>query len=90
MAPLDRDEENTAGRTSDGDPDIREPDVVVDDGDKPPSPFPHPPWTVNLVLVAGAITLLFGILVNPVWLLVGSPFVLALMLWLYIRLFVRR
>jgi hypothetical protein len=86
MAPPDRREENTP----DGDPDIREPDVVVDDGDNPPSPFPHPPWTVNLVLVAGAITLLFGILVNPVWLLVGSPFVLALMLWLYIRIFVRR
>jgi hypothetical protein len=53
------------------------------------SPFPHPPWTVGLVLVAGGITLLFGILVNPIWLVVGSPFVLALFLWLYVRLFVR-
>ncbi len=54
-----------------------------------PSPFPHPPWTVGLVLVGGVITLLFGILVSPVWLLVGSPFVITLLLWLYIRLFVR-
>ena len=54
-----------------------------------PSPFPHPPWTVGLVLVAGGITLLFGLLVNPIWLVVGSPFVIALVLWLYIRLVVR-
>jgi hypothetical protein len=53
------------------------------------SAFPHPPWTVGLVLVAGVITLLFGILVSPVWLLVGSPFVIALFLWLYVRIFIR-
>ena len=51
--------------------------------------FPHPPWTVGLVLVGGVITLLFGILVSPIWLLVGSPFVITLLLWLYIRLIVR-
>jgi hypothetical protein len=61
-------------------------DDALDDA---PSPFPHPPWTVGLVLVAGGITLLFGLLVSPIWLVVGSPFVLALFLWLYIRLFVR-
>ena len=80
-------------------PDLRdEQDRATTDDDRPwegedgpyaPSPFPHPPWTVGLVLVAGGITLLFGILVSPIWLLVGSPFVLALFLWLYIRLFVR-
>ena len=63
---------------------------AIDDEDAPRgSAFPHPPWTVGLVLVAGAITLLFGILVSPVWLLVGSPFVIALFLWLYVRIFVR-
>lgn len=61
-----------------------------DNVDEPaPNSFPHPPWTVGLVLVAGAITLLFGILVNPIWLIVGSPFVIVLLLWLYIRLVVR-
>lgn len=54
-----------------------------------PSPFPHPPWTVSLVLVAGVITLVFGILVSPIWLVVGSPFVIALFLWLWVRLIVR-
>jgi len=53
------------------------------------SPFPHPPWTVGLVLIAGVITLLFGILVSPIWLVVGSPFVIVLILWLWIRLVVR-
>jgi len=60
------------------------------DADGPaPTAFPHPPWTVGLVLVGGVITLLFGILVSPIWLLVGSPFVITLLLWLYIRLVVR-
>ncbi len=54
-----------------------------------PSPFPHPPWTVGVVLVAGVITLVFGILVSPIWLVVGSPFVIALFLWLWVRLIVR-
>lgn len=62
----------------------------ADDVTELPSPFPHPPWTVGLVLVAGVITLLFGVLVNPIWLLVGSPFVVVLVLWLYVRLFVGR
>lgn len=59
------------------------------DDDDLASPFPHPPWTVGLVLVAGGITLLFGVLVSPIWLVVGSPFLLALVLWLYVRLFAR-
>ena len=72
---------------SDDDGDLR---PAPRDADKPAlSPFPHPPWTVGLVLVGGVITLLFGILVSPIWLLVGSPFVIALLLWLYIRLIVR-
>jgi len=54
-----------------------------------PAPFPHPPWTVGLVLVAGVITLLFGVLVNPIWLAVGAPFLIALALWLYVKLVVR-
>lgn len=59
-------------------------------GAEPASPFSHPPWTVGLVLVAGVVTLVFGVLVSPIWLLVGSPFVIALFLWLYVRLFVHR
>lgn len=47
--------------------------------------YPHPEWTVGLVLVAAGITLIFGLLVDPIWLLVGSPFLLVLVLWLWVR-----
>jgi hypothetical protein len=62
---------------------------AAEGGEQPRSPFPHPDWTVGLVLVAGVITLLFGVLVRPIWLLVGSPFLIALGLWLYVKVFVR-
>ena len=58
-------------------------------GETVPSPFPHPPWTLGLVLVAGVITLIFGVLVNPIWLGVGAQFLIALVLWLYVKLVVR-
>lgn len=47
--------------------------------------YPHPEWTVGLILVAAGITLLFGLLVDPIWLLVGSPFLIVLALWLWVR-----
>jgi hypothetical protein len=52
-----------------------------------PSPFPHPPWTVGVVLVLGVVSLLFGLLVRPIFLAVGSPFIIVLVLWLYVKLF---
>ncbi len=52
-----------------------------------PSPFPHPPWTVGVVLILGGVSLLFGILVRPIFLAVGSPFIIVLLLWLYVKLF---
>jgi len=48
--------------------------------------FPHPPWTVGVVLVLGGASLLFGILVRPIFLAVGSPFIIVLLLWLYVKL----
>lgn len=51
-----------------------------------PSPFPHPPWTVGVVVVLGVVSLLFGILVRPIFLAVGSPFIIVLLLWLYVKL----
>ncbi len=79
-------DDSTAGEDSTAGDD---PTVATENHPLEPSPFPHPPWTVGLVLVGGVITLLFGILVSPIWLLVGSPFVLTLLLWLYVRLFAR-
>ena len=60
---------------------------AVEDAGPPPSPFPHPPWTVGVVLILGAVSLLFGLLVRPIFLAVGSPFIIALFLWLYVKLF---
>ena len=37
------------------------------------------------MLVLGMVALLFGILVRPIWLLVGSPFILTLFVWLGVR-----
>lgn len=48
--------------------------------------YPHPEWTVGLILVAAGITLLFGLLVDPIWLLVGSPFLMVLALYLWVRI----
>jgi hypothetical protein len=56
------------------------------DGPIPPPMFQHPPWTVGVVLVFGVVALLFGILVSPIWLLAGSPFILTLFVWLAVRI----
>ena len=55
------------------------------DGSRYPPTFQHPPWTVGVVLVLAVVALLFGILVRPIWLLVGSPFILTLFVWLGVR-----
>lgn len=52
--------------------------------------FPHPRWTVGLVLVLAILTLILGLLVRPLYLLIGSPFILVLALWLAVRIFFRR
>ncbi len=88
-----RDVDATGGRRQD-EPDAPD-DQGADDGyeeregDTTSSPFPHPPWTIGLVLVGGVITLMFGVLVNPIWLGVGAPFLIALALWLYVKLVIR-
>ena len=47
--------------------------------------FLHPPWTVGVVLVFAVVTLLIGLGGHPVWLLIGSPFILVLALWVWAR-----
>jgi len=64
-----------------------------DDGDQGPefeapwdrSLYPHPEWTVGLILVAAGITLLFGVLVDPIWLLGGRPCRMVLVLRIWVR-----
>ena len=51
--------------------------------------FAHPQWTVGVVLVFGAAALVAGIVSSPVWLVIGSPLILTLFLYLWIRWFRR-
>lgn len=49
------------------------------------SQFAHPPWAVGMVLVLAVPFLVWGILGHPVWLLLGSPFIAVLVIWLVVR-----
>jgi hypothetical protein len=51
--------------------------------------FPHPPWMVGIVLMFGLVAVIAG-LSDPIWFLLGAPFVLALVLYLYARITVRK
>jgi hypothetical protein len=51
--------------------------------------FPHPPWTLGIVLIFGVLSVLAGIS-NPIWFLLGAPFILVLALFLYSRIVIRR
>lgn len=48
--------------------------------------FPHPPWAVGMVLVIAVPFLVLGILGHPIWLLLGSPFILVLIVWVAVRI----
>lgn len=51
--------------------------------------FPHPHWMVGIVLVFGLLALIAG-LGDPIWLLLGAPFILVLALYIYVRIAVRK
>ena len=51
-----------------------------------PPVFPHPEWTVGIVLVIAVVMLLLGVVGHPIWLLIGSPFILTLAVWIGVRL----
>jgi hypothetical protein len=47
--------------------------------------FPHPPWMLGVVLVIAVVAIIAGIS-DPIWLLLGLPFILALALFIYMRI----
>jgi len=51
--------------------------------------FPHPPWTVGIVLVLAVCAIVAG-LRDPIWLLLGAPFILVLVLFLYVKIAKRK
>ena len=79
-------------------PDDAAPHETVGDeeGSLPPhpllqrSPFAHPEWAVGMVLVMGGVFLVLGLFGHPIWLLLGGPFVLTLVVWFVVRVVLRR
>ncbi len=54
-------------------------------GSNGPPLFPHPQWIVGVVLIFAVLFIVAG-LGDPVWLLIGSPFILALAVYAWMRL----
>ena len=51
----------------------------------PPQPlFLHPSWSVGVVLVFAMLTIFAG-LDNPIWFLIGSPFLLVMAIFIWVR-----
>jgi L-asparagine transporter-like permease len=61
--------------------------------EKPEEPlrplFPHPQWMVGVVLIIAVLCILAGIK-DPIWFLLGLPFIIVLALFLYVRLIKRK
>jgi len=47
--------------------------------------FPHPPWTVGIVLIVAVLAILAGFS-DPIWFLLGLPCILVLALFIYVRI----
>ena len=58
-------------------------------GSDGPPVFQHPQWMVGIVLIFAVVAIGAG-LSNPVWWLIGSPFILALVIYVWVWLSVRR
>ncbi len=66
--------------------DMDQPQVGEESPPLDPRPFPHPPWTVGVFLILGAVALFLGIADDPLWLLGGSPFILTPLVWVGVRI----
>jgi hypothetical protein len=60
-----------------------------DPNEKPEHPehplFAHPPWMLGVVLAFAVLAIIAG-LRDPIWLLLGLPFILVLVLYIYVRI----
>ena len=63
-----------------------------DPNEKPEHPerplFAHPPWMLGMVLAFAVLAIIAG-LRDPIWLLLGLPFILVLVLYIYVRIIKR-
>ena len=51
--------------------------------------FQHPPWMVGIMLILGALSLVVGLTVDPFWLVMGSPAILTLLVYIGVRIMLR-
>ncbi len=54
-------------------------------GSDGPPVFQHPQWMVGVVMIFAVVAIVAG-LSQPIWWLVGSPFILALVIFIWVRL----
>lgn len=52
--------------------------------------FQHPPWMVGIMLILGVLSLVIGLTVDPFWLVMGSPAILTLVVYIGVRIAIRR
>jgi hypothetical protein len=61
----------------------------TDEHDPAPSPFQHPQWMVGVVLIFAVVAIVAGMR-DPIWFLIGSPCIIVLLVYVWVRLVVRR
>jgi hypothetical protein len=47
--------------------------------------FQHPPWMVGVMLILGVVSLIVGLTIDPFWLVMGSPAILTLFVYVGVR-----
>ena len=51
--------------------------------------FLHPPWMVGIMLILGVLSLAVGLTVDPFWLVMGSPAILTLVVYIGVSIVLR-
>ena len=51
--------------------------------------FQHPPGMGGIMLILGALSLVVGLTVDPFWLVMGSPAILTLLVYIGVRIMLR-
>ncbi len=52
--------------------------------------FQHPPWMVGIMLILGVLSLVVGLTLDPFWLVMGSPAILTLVVYVGVRIVLYR
>ena len=52
--------------------------------------FQHPSWMVGVMLILGVLSLVVGLTLDPFWLVMGSPAILTLFVYIGVRVVIRQ